>query len=165
MATIFTAHATVLGRDLCDREVGLYYIISSLDADAEAQKSAVYHRHGIERLAAQSCDVMTVSDITSLEREYLLGRRADAVLPNGMNSAAISFAGHSASVALRHSIKIKIRDFLHGHFYDQLDSFDVEKSPYFFTAGRYEYINKGVDVFIESLARLNKRLKTSVPWT
>lgn len=162
MATIFTAHATVLGRDLCDRGVDLYNVISSLDADAEAQKSVVYHRHGIERLAAQSCDVMTtVSAITSLECEYLLGRRADTILPNGLDPTAISSPANSSALALRHNMKLRIRDFLHGNFYGQLDRFDAEKSLYFFTAGRYEFSNKGVDLFIESLAALNERLKTS----
>lgn len=54
----------------------------------------------------------------------------------------------------------KINDFVRGHFYGHND-FDLENTLYFFTAGRYEYRNKGVDMFIESLARLNHRLKTS----
>ncbi|MBE3041270.1 hypothetical protein IMZ48_01520, partial [Candidatus Bathyarchaeota archaeon] len=159
MATIFTAHATVLGRDLCDRGTDLYRVITTLDAASEAETSPVRHRHAIERLAAHSCDVLaTVSDMTSLECTHLLGRRADAVLPNGMCAASMSATGRSASVALRYNVKLKIRDFIHGHFYGQLDSFDAEKALYFFTAGRYEYGNKGTDMFIEALARLNTRL-------
>ncbi len=56
--------------------------------------------------------------------------------------------------------KEKINDFVRGHFYGHND-FDLDNTLYFFTAGRYEYRNKGVDMFIESLARLNHRLKTS----
>ena len=48
--------------------------------------------------------------------------------------------------------KAKINDFVRGHFYGHYD-FDLENTLYFFTAGRYEYRNKGVDMFIESLAR------------
>ena len=48
--------------------------------------------------------------------------------------------------------KQKINDFVRGHFYGHFD-FDLENTLYFFTAGRYEYRNKGVDMFIESLAR------------
>ena len=54
--------------------------------------------------------------------------------------------------------KAKINDFIRGHFYGHYD-FDVDNTLYMFTAGRYEYRNKGVDMFIESLARLNYRLQ------
>src|ERR1700743_495105 len=56
--------------------------------------------------------------------------------------------------------KDRIHDFVRGHFYGHND-FDLENTLYFFTAGRYEYRNKGVDMFIESLARLNHRMKTA----
>ncbi|KAL8846817.1 MAG: hypothetical protein Q9198_011265, partial [Flavoplaca austrocitrina] len=61
---------------------------------------------------------------------------------------------------LHQQSKEKIHDFVRGHFYGHND-FDPENTLYFFTAGRYEYRNKGVDMFIESLARLNHRLKTT----
>ena len=61
---------------------------------------------------------------------------------------------------LHSQAKEKINDFVRGHFYGHND-FDPENTLYFFTAGRYEYRNKGVDMFIESLARLNHRLKVS----
>jgi glycogen(starch) synthase len=48
--------------------------------------------------------------------------------------------------------KEKIHEFIRGHFYGHSD-FDLDNTLYFFTAGRYEYRNKGVDMFIESLAR------------
>ncbi len=48
--------------------------------------------------------------------------------------------------------KQKINDFIRGHFYGHYD-FDLENTIYMFTAGRYEFRNKGVDMFIESLAR------------
>lgn len=160
MSTIFTAHATVLGRDLCDRGCDLYRTIETLDTASEVSNSLVRHRHEIEKLAAQSCTILTtVSEITSLECQYLLGRRADMVLPNGMSTQGRSMAGQSSSVAQRHGAKLKIRDFIHGHFYGQLDEFDAEKSLYFFTSGRYEYVNKGADMYIEALARLNEKLK------
>lgn len=159
MATIFTAHATVLGRDLCDRGVDLYGEITKLDAESEAARSPVVHRHVIERLAAHAAGALTtVSNITSLECEHLLGRAADVVLPNGMDEAATSVAGQASSVALRHYVKAKIRDFLHGHFYGQLDTFNADSALYFFLAGRYEYVNKGADMYIDALARLNEKL-------
>lgn len=54
--------------------------------------------------------------------------------------------------------KAKINEFVRGHFYGHYN-FDLENTLYMFTAGRYEYRNKGVDMFIESLARLNYRLQ------
>lgn len=48
--------------------------------------------------------------------------------------------------------KNKINEFIRGHFYGHYD-FDLENTIYMFTAGRYEYRNKGVDMFLESLAR------------
>lgn len=61
---------------------------------------------------------------------------------------------------LHQQAKEKIHDFVRGHFYGHND-FEPDNTLYFFTAGRYEYRNKGVDMFIESLARLNHRLKVS----
>ena len=53
--------------------------------------------------------------------------------------------------------KEKIEQFMRGHFYGHLD-FDLDNTVYMFTAGRYEYRNKGTDLFVEALARLNKKL-------
>jgi glycogen synthase len=159
LTTIFTAHATVLGRDFCEKMDNFYTVIESIDVDKEGPESPVYHRHVIERLGAQYCDVLTtVSNITDLECEYLLGRKSDAILPNGMNLTGAA-PMHNESVFLRHTSKLKIRDFIRGHFYGQLNDVDPDNSLYLFTAGRYEFSNKGADMFIESLARLNQRLK------
>lgn len=97
--------------------------------------------------------------MTSLECEHLLGRQADVVLPNGMDDAFVSVADQASSVALRYYVKAKIRDFLHGHFYGQLDTFNANSALYFFLAGRYEYANKGTDMYIDALTRLNRMLK------
>ncbi|PKS08654.1 hypothetical protein jhhlp_005043, partial [Lomentospora prolificans] len=160
LTTIFTAHATVMGRDLCARGFDLYTKIDSLDMDVQVNESKVSHRHQLERLSAQHCDVLTtVSDITALECEYLLGRKAEVILPNGMDLSFKRKAGYNESSSIRYSMKAKITEFIRGHFYGQLDSFDVNNCLYFFTSGRYEYTNKGANMFIDSLARLNERLK------
>jgi len=72
----------------------------------------------------------------------------------------VKFAAMHEFQNLHAQSKEKIHDFIRGHFYGHND-FDLENTLYFFTAGRYEYRNKGCDMFIESLARLNHRLKTS----
>ncbi|KAI8341990.1 glycogen synthase [Chlamydoabsidia padenii] len=159
ITTIFTTHATLLGRYLCAGSVDFYNNLRNFDVDAEAGKRGIYHRYCIERAAAHCADVFTtVSHITAYESEHLLKRKPDGVLPNGLN--VIKFqAVHEFQN--KHSLnKDKINDFIRGHFYGHYN-FDLENTVYFFTAGRYEYRNKGVDMFVESLARLNGRLKAA----
>ena len=159
VTTIFTTHATLLGRYLCAGSVDFYNNLQYFDVDAEAGKRGIYHRYCIERAATHSADVFTtVSHITAYESEHLLKRKPDGVLPNGLNVKKFS-AMHEFQ-NLHSTAKEKIHDFLRGHFYGHND-FDPENTLYFFTAGRYEYRNKGVDMFIESLARLNHRLKVA----
>ncbi|OAX83075.1 glycogen [starch] synthase [Emergomyces africanus] len=159
VTTIFTTHATLLGRYLCAGSVDFYNNLQFFDVDAEAGKRGIYHRYCIERAAAHSADVFTtVSHITAFESEHLLKRKPDGVLPNGLNVKKFSAVHEFQN--LHSNAKDKIHDFVRGHFYGHND-FDLENTLYFFTAGRYEYRNKGVDMFIESLARLNHRLKTA----
>lgn len=158
LTTIFTTHATLLGRYLCAGSVDFYNNLQYFDVDAEAGKRGIYHRYCMERAAAHSCDVFTtVSHITAYESEHLLKRKPDGVLPNGLN--VVKFSAVHEFQNLHAVMKEKINDFVRGHFYGHYD-FDLDNTLYFFIAGRYEYRNKGVDMYIESLARLNYRLKT-----
>ncbi|KAK7954553.1 hypothetical protein PG988_015247 [Apiospora saccharicola] len=159
VTTIFTTHATLLGRYLCAGSVDFYNNLQWFDVDAEAGKRGIYHRYCIERAAAHACDVFTtVSHITAFESEHLLKRKPDGVLPNGLN--VTKFSAMHEFQNLHQQSKEKIHDFVRGHFYGHYD-FQPEDTIYFFTAGRYEFRNKGVDMFIESLARLNHRLKAA----
>ncbi|WWC59307.1 uncharacterized protein I303_101858 [Kwoniella dejecticola CBS 10117] len=157
VTTIFTTHATLLGRYLCAGSVDFYNNLQYFDVDHEAGKRGIYHRYCIERSAAHCADVFTtVSHITAFESEHLLKRKPDGVLPNGLN--VVKFAAMHEFQNMHMQSKEKINDFIRGHFYGHYD-FDLENTVYMFTAGRYEFRNKGVDMFIESLARLNHRLK------
>ncbi|RAK79402.1 glycogen [starch] synthase [Aspergillus fijiensis CBS 313.89] len=159
LTTIFTTHATLLGRYLCAGSVDFYNNLQHFDVDAEAGKRGIYHRYCIERAAAHTADVFTtVSHITAFESEHLLKRKPDGVLPNGLNVKKFSAVHEFQN--LHSQSKEKINDFVRGHFYGHND-FDLDNTLYVFTAGRYEFRNKGVDMFIESLARLNHRLKAS----
>ena len=76
VSTIFTTHATLLGRYLCAGSVDFYNNLAHFDVDYEAGKRMIYHRYCIERAAAHSADVFTtVSHITAYESEYLLKRK------------------------------------------------------------------------------------------
>ncbi|KAJ3069773.1 glycogen synthase isoform 1 [Quaeritorhiza haematococci] len=157
IATIFTTHATILGRYLCAGDADFYNKLRFFDVDAEAGKRGIYHRYCIERAAAHCSDVFTtVSHITAYEAEWLLKRKPDGVLPNGLN--VVKFQAIHEFQNLHAKAKEKIHDFVRAHFSPA--PFDLENTVYFFTAGRYEFRNKGVDMFIEALARLNARLKS-----
>ncbi|CAI4933673.1 AVN_HP_G0010190.mRNA.1.CDS.1 [Saccharomyces cerevisiae] len=160
VVTIFTTHATLLGRYLCaSGSFDFYNCLESVDVDHEAGRFGIYHRYCIERAAAHSADVFTtVSQITAFEAEHLLKRKPDGILPNGLN--VIKFQAFHEFQNLHALKKEKINDFVRGHFHGCFD-FDLDNTLYFFIAGRYEYKNKGADMFIEALARLNYRLKVS----
>jgi glycogen synthase len=157
VATVFTTHATLLGRWLAAGRVDLYNVIHHLNADDEAGRRGIYHKHWVEVGAARGSDIFTtVSDITAYEAEHTLGRKADVVTPNGLNIER--FVALHEFQNLHRENKEKIEEFIRGHFYGHLD-FQLDKTLYLFTAGRREYYNKGVDLFIESLAELNHMLK------
>ena len=159
VTTVFTTHATLLGRYLCAGSVDFYNNLAYFDVDHEAGKRGIYHRYCIERSAAHCADVFTtVSHITAYEAEHLLKRKPDGVVPNGLN--VVKFQAMHEFQNLHARAKSKINEFIRGHFYGHYD-FDLENTLYMFTAGRYEYRNKGVDMFVESLARLNYKLKNA----
>ncbi|XP_058792126.1 glycogen [starch] synthase isoform X2 [Phymastichus coffea] len=159
VATIFTTHATLLGRYLCAGKTDFYNNLNKFNVDEEAGKRQIYHRYCMERAAAHlSHTFTTVSDITGLEAEHLLKRKPDIITPNGLNVKKFSALHEFQNL---HAVnKEKIHEFVRGHFYGHFD-FDLEKTLYFFIAGRYEFGNKGADIFIESLARLNHYIKVS----
>ncbi|XP_042224687.1 glycogen [starch] synthase-like [Homarus americanus] len=159
VATIFTTHATLLGRFLCAGAVDFYNNLDKFDIDGEAGKRGIYHRYCMERCCAHLAHTFTtVSEITGVEAEHLLKRKPDIITPNGLNVK--KFAALHEFQNLHALSKERINDFIRGHFYGFMD-FDLDKTLYFFIAGRYEFGNKGADLYIEALARLNHYMKAS----
>jgi len=157
VATVFTTHATLLGRYLASDTNDFYDRLPTIDADAEAAKYMIYPRFQIERAAAHAATVFTtVSEVTGYETEKLLGRKPDHILPNGLNIKRFAALHEFQNLHLKH--KQRIHDFVMGHFFPSY-SFDLDNTLYLFTSGRYEYRNKGMDMFIEALFRLNQRLR------
>lgn len=163
MATVFTTHATLLGRYLCAGNTDFYNNLDRFAVDEEAGKRQIYHRYCIERAATHLAHTFTtVSEITGYEAEHLLKRKPDVITPNGLNVKKFSAIHEFQNL---HALaKEKLHEFTRGHFYGHFD-FDLDKTLYFFIAGRYEFGNKGADVFLESLARLNHYLKSQLPDT
>ncbi len=160
IGTLFTTHATLLGRYLASDNPRFYEQLPAVNPDAEATRYNIYPRFAIERAAAHAATVFTtVSEVTAVETEKLLGRRPEVILPNGLNIQR--FAAPHEFQALHSQYKQRIHDFVMGHFFPSY-TFDLDHTIYLFTSGRYEYRNKGMDLFLESLWRLNERLKEIV---
>lgn len=154
---VFTTHATILGRYMASSDSSLYEALGKFDPFAAASERGIMPRYSIERAAVHGAHVFTtVSEITRWESEHLLGRRADHILPNGLNIQRFS-ALHEFQNLHAH-YKRRIHEFVMGHFFPSYE-FDLDRTVYTFTSGRYEFRNKGIDLFLESLARLNYRLK------
>ncbi|MFH4980012.1 hypothetical protein AB6A40_006721 [Gnathostoma spinigerum] len=116
VATVFTTHATLLGRYLAASGADLYHNIDKFDIDKEAGTRQIYHRYCIERAAANMAHIFTtVSAITGLEAEHLLKRKPDILTPNGLN--VVKFAALHEFQNLHAIAKEKINDFIRGHFY------------------------------------------------
>ncbi len=154
---VFTTHATLLGRYLAMNDPQFYDHLSFYNWEKEAINFNVKPIAEIERASAHGAHVFTtVSEITGKECTYLLGRTPDMILPNGLNIERFE-ALHQ--IQNQHvNLKDKIHDFVMGHFF-QSYSFNLDKTLYFFTSGRYEYHNKGFDLTLEALARLNYKMQ------
>ena len=155
--TVFTTHATILGRYLAMNDQQYYEHLSFYDPFAEAKNFNVDPEYRVERAAAHGAQVFTtVSDVTAEECQSLLGRKPDMILPNGLNIQR--FAALHEFQNLHRQYKEKIHQFTMGHFFPSYH-FDLSKTLYFYTSGRYEYRNKGMDLTLESLARLNHMMQ------
>lgn len=155
--TIFTTHATQLGRHLAINSPLFYAHLPFFKWEDEAGKFGVETEAAIEYGCAQKCDVMTtVSDVTARECKHLLRRKPDFILPNGLNIQR--FEALHEFQNLHSQYKEQIHEFVMGHFFSSY-GFDLNKTIYFFTSGRYEYKNKGFDLTLEALVHLNHQLK------
>jgi glycogen synthase len=157
VSTVFTTHATLLGRYLANDNPNFYHDLPYLNGDEEAKKYQIYPRFQIERAAAHASTVFTtVSEVTGFEAEKLLGRKPDVILPNGLNIERFAALHEFQNLHLQY--KEKIHEFVMGHFFPCY-TFDLDNTLYIFTSGRYEYRNKGMDLFIEALYQLNQRMR------
>ncbi len=158
LSIVFTTHATMLGRYLAMNDPWFYDHVPFVNWAADARRFNIEPQVLIERAAAHGAHVFTtLSEITAYECEHLVGRKPDLLLPNGLNIER--FVAMHEFQNLHRQYKEKIHQFVIGHFFPSY-TFDLEKTVYFFSSGRYEYRNKGFDITIDALAQLNWRLKT-----
>ncbi|GLU53577.1 glycogen/starch synthase [Dyadobacter frigoris] len=156
IATIFTAHATVLGRYLAPNEYDFYNKLHTYNIQEKAAHYNVEAPAGIERAAALHANVFTtVSQQCAAECEIFLGRYPDSIIANGLSlkqrSSHESFAQHQ-------KYRSMIDEFVKGLFFPGYH-FDIRKTLYLFTSGRYEYKNKGFDITLKAIEQLNEKLR------
>jgi len=159
VASVFTTHATTVGRALATRHRDIYLELEKIDADEEARQlgPSAMAKHLMEKQAAKHASVFTtVSEVTGLEAEHFLGRKPEVLLFNGLNMDNFP-TFEEASVKHKH-FKAQIHQFLMYYFFPYY-TFDLDQTLIYFIAGRYEFRDKGVDVFINSLKQLNEQLK------
>jgi len=157
IATIFTTHATSLGRTLSGAGRSLYEELDHIDHRKEAKQYNVQAKHLTELACAKHAEAFTtVSETTAMEAEKFLERKADVLLLNGLD---ISKFPTMEEAAIKHrKNRETIREFISYFFFPHYH-FDIDQTLFFFIVGRYELRNKGIDIFIDALARLNDRLK------
>ncbi|NJM26262.1 MAG: glycosyltransferase [Bacteroidia bacterium] len=155
--TVFTTHATQLGRHLAINSPLFYAHLPFFRWAEEAKRFGVEAEVKIEFACASKADLLsTVSEVTARECKHLLKRKPEVILPNGLNIER--FEALHEFQNLHVTYKEEIHQFVMGHFFNSYP-FDLDNTIYFFTSGRYEYKNKGFDLTLEALYRLNKRLK------
>lgn len=155
--TIFTTHATQLGRHLAINSPQFYAHLPFFKWELEVPKFGIEPEARIEFACANNADILsTVSDVTARECKHLLKRVPEVILPNGLNIER--FVALHEFQNLHAQYKEEINQFVMGHFF-QSYSFDLDKTIYFFTSGRYEYKNKGFDLTLRALQLLNDQLK------
>lgn len=149
VATVFTTHATSIGRSIAGNNKPLYDYLTAYNGDQMADELNMQSKHSIEKQTAHHVDCFTtVSDITARECAELIDKPVDAVLPNGFEDNFVP-SGSTFTAKRRAARKqlLKVANALLGT--DMGDETMIVA-----TSGRYEFRNKGIDVFIEAMHRL-----------
>ena len=150
VATIFTTHATTTGRSIAGNGKPLYDYLFAYNGDQMSFELGVEAKHSVEKSAALAVDCFTtVSEITNKECKQLLGREADVILMNGFENDFVPQpqAAFNAAREEARSTMLNVANALMGTNLAD-DTLIVA------TSGRYEYKNKGIDVYVDAMNRL-----------
>ena len=160
IATIFTTHATSIGRSIAGNGKPLYDYLFAYNGDQMAQELNMQSKHSIEKQTAHYVDCFTtVSEITNNECKELLDKPADVILVNGFEDGFVPKGSTYTGKRKRaRALKLRLASCLVGETFSDEDTLIIS------TSGRYEFKNKGINVFLEALNRLNrdKNLKKKV---
>ena len=159
IGTVFTTHATSIGRSIAGNQKPLYDYLFAYNGDQMAGELNMQSKHSIEKQTALHVDCFTtVSDITANECKELLDKPVDVVLPNGFDN---SFVPKGAVFnSKRKAARKRLLDVANALLGEQMGDDTLIVS----TSGRYEFRNKGIDVFVEAMNRLlrDRDLKKNV---
>ena len=160
IGTIFTTHATSIGRSIACNMKPLYDYLFAYNGDQMAEELNMQSKHSIEKQTALHVDCFTtVSDITANECKELLDKPVDVVLPNGFDNSFVPQVA-ATFTKKRKAARKRLLEVANALLGEQLDDDTLIIS----TSGRYEFRNKGIDVFLEAMNRLlrDKDLKKKV---
>lgn len=149
IATLFTTHATSIGRSIAGNHKPLYDYLTEYNGDQMAYELNMVSKHSTEKKAAHIVDCFTtVSDITARECTQLLEKTPHIVTPNGFDDSIVPTGKLFDNK--RKAARAKLKEVT-----ETLIGYKLNDDALFIsTAGRYEYKNKGIDTFIESLKKL-----------
>ena len=158
VGTVFTTHATSIGRSIAGNNKPLYDYLFAYNGDQMSAELNVQSKHSIEKQTAHHVDCFTtVSDITAKECLELLDKPVDFILPNGFEDNFVSKG--AAFTRKRKAARKRLLDVANALMGTNLDDNTLIVS----TSGRYEFRNKGVDVYIEAMNRLLRDKSLSKP--
>jgi glycosyltransferase involved in cell wall biosynthesis len=152
IATIFTTHATSIGRSIAGNQKPLYDCLNEYNGNQMAQELNMVSKHSTEKAAAHLVDCFTtVSEITGKECEQLLDKKPDVITPNGFENDFVPKGQKFSTV--RNEARAILRNVA-----ETLLGYDLSEDALFVsTAGRYEYKNKGINTFLKSLKFLSEK--------
>ncbi|MBS3069735.1 glycogen/starch synthase [Candidatus Micrarchaeota archaeon] len=159
-ATVFTTHATVLGRSLSSTGRDVLAEASkaaSPIAISEAYRLKIEGKHQLELQAALNADVFTtVSETVAAEVQYILGKKPDIITLNGLD---FSGSGQSPKTMQRVAsyVRSELLQFVESCFIPYYVQ-HYDNALLVFISGRYEFLNKGFDIYINALSQLNRCL-------
>ncbi len=154
VATLFTTHATVMGRCIAGNYLPLYNNMESYNGDDMARQFNVVAKHSLEKAAAMYSDMfLTVSELTAVECRELLGHSVDMVTPNGFEDDFV-WQGDEF-LQKRSAARKKMMRIATAMFGKEYNDFNDGKEPLIVaTSGRYEFRNKGIDLLLDAAKRL-----------
>ncbi len=150
-ASLFTTHATSIGRSICGNGKNLYEYFTGYNGDQMARELNMEAKHSVEKAAAINADCFTaVSSLTADECAQLLDKRPEVVTPNGFEPDFVpSKRSYSTLRNAGRKRLLEIAEKMTGMKWS-------DETLIIATSGRNEYRNKGLDVFLDSMAELSR---------
>lgn len=152
IATLFTTHATIVGRSIAGNGQPLHKELNNYNADIKARELNIVPKYSCEKITAQITDAFTtVSEITNKECKQFLNKKADFITPNGFED---NFVPNDEEFEnKRNEAKSKLKKIT-----ETVLGYEIsDKAKFIGLSGRYEFKNKGIELFLEALSKVNSK--------